>query len=54
MIRGVVEARRSARINARACDDRMAALAGVVVLQGYCLQVNLRWRFAGAPIASVM
>ena len=27
-MRGVVDARRSARINARACDDRMAALAG--------------------------
>ena len=34
-MRGVVDARRSARINARACDDRMAALAGVVVLQGF-------------------
>ena len=38
----MLEARRSARINARACDDRMAALAGVVVLQGSCLQVELR------------
>ena len=38
MIRGVVEARR-ARINARACDDRMAALAGELVLQGSRQQV---------------
>jgi len=41
MIRGVLEARRSARINARACDDRMAALAGKLVLQGSCQQVGL-------------
>ena len=47
-MRGVLEARRSRapRINARACDARMAALAGVVVLQGYCLQVELQKRSA--------
>ena len=45
-MRGVLEARRSARINARACDDRMAAIAGELVLQGYCLQVELQKRSA--------
>ena len=53
-MRGVLEARRSARINARACDARMAALAGVVVLHSKLARVALQCGCStGALLASV-